>query len=360
VEKAISEAFADVLGLGQIGLDDDFFALGGDSLTATQVCARLQPELGRDVPVRYLFGSPTVGRFAECLGQEVPVVDDAEQVAPIEVLKGGSGIPLFCIHDGFGMSRQYRALGNYVEGPIIGMNQVPADWETEFESIRSMAVSYADRVQELYPNGPYRVLGWSFGGVAAHALAIELQRRGCEVRNLVLIDAALSRNRFAKRIGRIIGQNRRIAEGRVLGYILQTNNMAVPAPWKLHAYRQAQMLIRRRGAKLTSPAQWLLESMIQSVGVNQRCLAQHTPDVFDGNVTMFTAAPKLEDSGILGMGAWCRQLRARHAVKGRLNNWQPYISGEISTHAVESTHYEMLTDKSLSQYGHKLNSMLTS
>nr|WP_305801184.1 non-ribosomal peptide synthetase [Mycobacterium sp. DBP42] len=361
VEKAIGEAFADVLGLGQVGLDDDFFALGGDSLTATQVCARLQRELGRDVPVRYLFGAPTVGRLAECLDHEVSAVDDnAEQVAPVEVLKEGSGIPLICIHDGFGMSRQYRALGDYVDGPIVGINQIPEDLDVEFASIRSMAVSYANRVQDLYPNGPYRILGWSFGGVAAQALAVELQQRGCDIRHLVLIDATLSRNRFTKRVGRIIGRNRRVAEGRVLGYILQTNNMAIPAPWKLLAYRQAEMLIRRRGAKLTSPAQWLLEFMIQSVGVNQQCLAEHTPDAFDGDMVMFSAAPKLKDGGGLGMGPWWRRLRERRAAKTRLGNWQPYISGAISAHVVDSTHYEMLTAKSLSQYGNKLKSLLTS
>ncbi|MUM27543.1 non-ribosomal peptide synthetase [Mycolicibacterium sp. CBMA 295] len=66
-EKTVAEVFTEVLGLGRVGLDDDFFALGGDSLIAIRVCARLQSALGRDVPVRYLFDAPTVGDLAECL-----------------------------------------------------------------------------------------------------------------------------------------------------------------------------------------------------------------------------------------------------------------------------------------------------
>ncbi|OBB23887.1 hypothetical protein A5792_31400 [Mycolicibacterium peregrinum] len=68
-EKTIAQAFAEVLGLEQVGLDDDFFALGGDSLTATRVCARLQSALDREVPVRHLFDSPTAGGLGQYLDQ---------------------------------------------------------------------------------------------------------------------------------------------------------------------------------------------------------------------------------------------------------------------------------------------------
>ncbi len=66
-EKIVAEVFAEVLGLDRVGLDDDFFALGGDSLIATRVSARLQLALGREVPVRYLFDASTVGGLADYL-----------------------------------------------------------------------------------------------------------------------------------------------------------------------------------------------------------------------------------------------------------------------------------------------------
>ncbi|MBU9763360.1 amino acid adenylation domain-containing protein, partial [Mycobacterium sp. TNTM28] len=66
-EKIVAEVFTEVLGLGRAGLDDDFFVLGGDSLIAIRVSARLQSALGRDVPVRYLFDAPTVGGLADHL-----------------------------------------------------------------------------------------------------------------------------------------------------------------------------------------------------------------------------------------------------------------------------------------------------
>jgi SAM-dependent methyltransferase/acyl carrier protein len=69
VEKSIAQAFAEVLGLDHVGLDDDFFALGGDSLTATRVCARLQSALGREVPVRCLFEAPTTAGLTAYLNR---------------------------------------------------------------------------------------------------------------------------------------------------------------------------------------------------------------------------------------------------------------------------------------------------
>ncbi|MBP2455951.1 amino acid adenylation domain-containing protein [Mycolicibacterium lutetiense] len=89
-EKTVADVFAEVLGLDQVGLDDDFFALGGDSLIAIRVSARLQSALGKDVPVRYLFDAPTVGRLAGCLDRQQA---DAAR-PPLQVMPRPQTIPL--------------------------------------------------------------------------------------------------------------------------------------------------------------------------------------------------------------------------------------------------------------------------
>ncbi|MGW4098909.1 amino acid adenylation domain-containing protein, partial [Mycobacterium sp. NPDC004974] len=89
-EKTVAEVFTEVLGLDRVGLDDDFFALGGDSLIATRVCARLQSALGRDVPVRYLFDAPAVGRLADYLDRN----QGRAARPPIQVLTRPQRIPL--------------------------------------------------------------------------------------------------------------------------------------------------------------------------------------------------------------------------------------------------------------------------
>ena len=89
-EKTVAEVFAEVLGLGRVGVDDDFFALGGDSLIAIRVCARLQSALGRDVPVRYLFDASTAGDLAAYLDRH-----QAEAARPLsQVMARPPRIPL--------------------------------------------------------------------------------------------------------------------------------------------------------------------------------------------------------------------------------------------------------------------------
>ena len=194
-EKIVADIYAQILGLERVGVDDSFFDLGGDSLSAMRLVAAINTALDAHLAVRTVFYAPSVRSLSEQLGRQ----DSAAEVVPVEVLKEGTGVPLCCIHDGFGLSWSYRTLGNYLDCPIIGINQIPQNGEAEPESIRSMAASYADRLQAVYPAGRYKLLGWSLGGVVAHELAIELQRRGCVVESLVLLDDAFSTNRVIAR-----------------------------------------------------------------------------------------------------------------------------------------------------------------
>src|ERR1700739_4938155 len=175
VEEILAGIYAQVLGLERVRGDESFFDVGGDSLSAMRVIAAINARLGTHLAVRSLFRAPSVGSLSQQLGRDGSDVE----VVPIEILKEGTGAPLFCIHPGGGVSWPYQRLGNYLDCPIIGIQQTLRAEEAEPRSIRDMAKNYADRIQGVQPTGPYNLLGWSFGGVVAHELAIELQRRGC-------------------------------------------------------------------------------------------------------------------------------------------------------------------------------------
>ncbi|WP_305037094.1 amino acid adenylation domain-containing protein, partial [Mycobacterium sp. CnD-18-1] len=346
MEQVLAGIYAQVLGLERVGVDDSFFDLGGDSLSAMRVVASINASLDTDLAVRIMFDAPTVRSLAQQVGR----AESAEEVVPVEILKQGNGVPLCCIHDGFGLSWSYRALAQYVDGPIIGINQTP---EPQTQSIRSMAANYADRLQKLYPTGPYRILGWSFGGVVAHALAVELQRRGCEVQRLVLLDGLLNPNRFWKRITRKIAGNQAVAEGWVLDYILRTNRVRVPLHVGLLTYSRVADIIARHGASPPSPQ--LVRFMARSVGAGQLMLLDHAPDVFDGDVVMFSAArSRCEGTGGDGLAARFARVRNRRAARSLLHSWRPYVSGEITVLPVGCTHFEMFLPQALNTYAQQL------
>ncbi len=356
VEEVLTGIYAEVLGLERVGVDDSFFDLGGDSLLAMRAVAAINKATDAHLAVRVIFEAPTVRSLAQQIGS----AGSAEEVVPVDVLRAGSGVPVVCIHDGFGLSWSYRALGEYLDCPIIGINQTPTADQSEPTSISNLAAIYADRVQALHPDGPYKLLGWSFGGVVAQALAVELQRRGCEVQRLVLLDAALRTNKLTTGADRLVAENRVLAEGLVLEYILQTNNIDVPTHRKPIDYQRAEELIREQGALgFSLPPKPLLEFMAQSLNENQLRLLDHAPEVFDGEVAIFMAARHgSEDDDGPGLRSRWREIRNRRAARTHLQSWQPWIAGEINTYSVDCTHYEMFTPRALREYGSRLRLLL--
>jgi thioesterase domain-containing protein/acyl carrier protein len=333
IEEILAGIYAQVLGVERVGVDDSFFELGGDSLSAMRVVAAINTSLDAGLAVRTLFDAPSVRSLSQRLGRHASSVE----VVPVEVLQEGRGVPLCCIHDGFGLSWSYRALANYLDCPIIGISQTPQNGEAEPGSIRGIAASYADRLQAVYPTGPYNLLGWSFGGVIAHELAIELRRRGSVVQGLVLLDAALGANT-------VIAGNQALDESQILEHILRTNRIDIPVRSGPLTYRQAEELIHQREAvefALPLPPQQLLEFMVQSVNANQLYLSEHVPDVFDGDMVIFSAARRESDRD-----------------SSLLQSWRPYVAGDITEYSIDCTHQEMLTTESLSMYGKQLKHSL--
>ncbi|MEV0674864.1 amino acid adenylation domain-containing protein, partial [Mycobacterium sp. NPDC050441] len=339
-EEILAGIYSEVLGLERVGVDDSFFDLGGDSLSAMRLISAVNASLDAGLAVRTVFDAPTVRGLAQQVGKPAC----ADEVIPVEVLKAGNGIPWCCIHDGFGLSWAYRTLGEYSDCPIIGFNQVPHSGEIEAASVRDLAANYADRLQSLHPEGPYKLLGWSFGGVVAHAMAVELRRRGCEVEQLVLLDPTVIANR-------IISLNPAWRQSHVLKHILRVNHIDVPRRWGHLDYQEAEELLRRRGpVEFALPPKQLLDFMAQSLTTNWLLLLEHEPEVFDGDVVIFSAGAarrrniptlRLRRPGAL----------TRLAFRYQQRSWRPYVSGNVTEHPVGCTHYEMLATAALGEYG---------
>jgi thioesterase domain-containing protein/acyl carrier protein len=339
-EQMLADTFAEVLGVDRVGVDDSFFELGGDSLSAMRLVAAVNKGSDGHIAVRTLFEAPTVAQLSE----RVAAGEDATEVVPVDILKNGTGTPLCCIHDGFGLSWSYRSLAEFYDGPIIGINQIQSDGEAEPDSIHSTALRYADRIQAMYPSGPVDVLGWSIGGVIAHEVAIELRRRGCVVRRVILLDPAFTAVPS-------LPTRRTLGKNRILERIVATKGADVPVRSKQMVFQRAAELMEEgedEGRELPLPLERLLEFMAHSVDANLRRLKKHRPGVFDGDVLIVAAAQGH------GLGRMLPGLRAKLANESHLRRWRGHVTGEISSHAVECTHYGMLTDDSVRLYGDRL------
>ncbi|CAO3456797.1 Enterobactin synthetase component F, serine activating enzyme (EC 2.7.7.-) [Azospirillum argentinense] len=206
LESRLAAIFAELLELERIGADDDFFAIGGHSLLAMRLAARIRRDLGQPVAVSQIMVAPTVARLAALLA-EAGGRDEPENLgfAPVIRLRDGSGPPLICLYPGSGLSWQYSVLSRYVSGdrPIVGLQSPrpngPLALSADLDELcdRQLAI-----LREVQPQGPYHLLGYSLGGTVAYGLAVRLRRMGERVDFLGLLDTYPAEAHDWSRLGR--------------------------------------------------------------------------------------------------------------------------------------------------------------
>jgi thioesterase domain-containing protein/acyl carrier protein len=332
VEEALAGIYAQVLGLQRVGVAESFFDLGGDSLSAMRVIAAVNSALEANLAVRTLFEAPTV----EGLSRRLKSPNSSVEVVPFEVFKNGPGVPLFCVHLLGGLAWPYRNLVPYLDCPIVGVQQVPQDGGSSPRSIREMAENHADAIQALYPDGPYNLLGWSSGGIIAHQLAVELRRRGCAVGRLIALDTHIDAD--------VLKDVPHFSESDALKMMLMAGGVdigdaEIGEQSRPLTYQQAAALVHQHDAAVFFPSKQLLEIIVKNMNTGTQLLPQHVPEIFDGDMIIFSA-------GRSGTGSTL------------LQSWQPYISGNIVEYPVDCGHHEMLTTETLELFGERLNAAL--
>ena len=188
-EHALAVLFGQTLALDKVGIDDNFFDLGGHSLLAMSLIGRIRAELNVGLPVRALFEAPTVAMLAQRLSAGASSVE-SDAILPLRTT--GSKPPLFCVHTATGLGWPYMALVAHVGGevPVYAL-QVPGLFTCAplDDDIDTMVDRYISALRTVQPQGPYRLLGWSLGGVIAHRIATRLEQLGHTAELLALLDS---------------------------------------------------------------------------------------------------------------------------------------------------------------------------
>ncbi|MFD3534691.1 amino acid adenylation domain-containing protein [Streptomyces sp. NPDC058664] len=189
-EALVCEIYAEVLDLTEVGIDDDFFDLGGHSMLLVRLRDRLQRVTGRQLAVADLFRHPTAAALAGLLRSAASDTEPGLDVL-FTLRSSGDRAPLWCPAPATGLGWRYAALRAHVpeEVPIHALQAPNLAGGPAVESLEQLVDAYLAELTRVQPHGPYRLLGWSLGGVVAHALACRLQERGERVELLALLDA---------------------------------------------------------------------------------------------------------------------------------------------------------------------------
>jgi thioesterase domain-containing protein/acyl carrier protein len=177
-----------VLNVRPIGLRDNFFDLGGNSLVAVRLFSEMRKLFGRSFPLSVLFQAPTVEKLADIIrkGGWSP-----QWTSLVPIQPGGSKPPFFCVHGGGGNVLIYRELARHLgeDFPFYGLQARGLNGSNDYlTTTEAMAESYLREIRELQPEGPYYLGGFCMGGQVAVEIAQRLIRDREQVNLLFVID----------------------------------------------------------------------------------------------------------------------------------------------------------------------------
>jgi amino acid adenylation domain-containing protein/FkbH-like protein len=258
VEKRLAWLWADLLGVEAVGIADDFFDLGGNSLHALRLFARIRKDFGVDLPLVTLFEAPTIEACAELIRAGLaekrarrgrpadwrpssPIMRQPRWRHLVPVQPHGTRPPFFCVHGVGGDVLIMRELAHAM-GRSQPFHAVQADdlrkAETLELSVEEMAAAYLAEIRTMQAEGPYFIGGFSGGGVIAFEMAHQLLADGADLGLLVLLDTIHPAARAAARgMRRSRGRTRRLDK-------LRTEGIRYLGTWaRGRAQRERQLLL---------------------------------------------------------------------------------------------------------------------
>jgi thioesterase domain-containing protein/acyl carrier protein len=317
LERELASIWAEVLGVSSVGVTDSFFALGGQSLLAVRLVARLQERLGRAIPLAALFEGPTIEELAARLraGASAPVRRNLLTLQP-----EGRRTPTFWVHPVGGNVLCYAELARHLGPgrPFHALRATGLDGrEPPLDSVEEMARRYVEQVRAVQPEGPYLLGGWSLGGAVAFEMAHELRRQGQEVAQLILLDsfapsgsptpepeAAALLAGFAADLARSAGHE----------VLLTPESLSGLTPEEqLHALWTR---LREAGLLPAGTPQEELRALLEVARANLRAVARYSPQPYEGRVVLLQARDARRGSEVEPGHGWGRLIPSGLVVEG--------------------------------------------
>jgi oxalate---CoA ligase len=312
-ETRLAAIWRHVLGIPYVGVDDDFFALGGDSLSAALMLVELQEELKSDQDLFNaveFFDHPTVASLARLVvASGAQWYDSCElegrrkspEALVLAIQKQGSRIPLFCFPassiDPFYLRHLSKGLGN--SQPFYAVRHPQPLRDNRLLKIEDLARISIAAIRSVAPNGPYVIAGHCFGGVIAFETARQLLSQGGKVTHLLLFDVpAPGYPKIGRSWRKYLKESRRIAAAWVRG------KRAVGVREALEHVNRLRDIVTRRFTGRTSRA-------LASVGsdyltadrelkeLNGMALWEYVPKEFLAPMLLFIAADELISTQVL-------------------------------------------------------------
>ena len=325
-----------------VGICDNFFELGGHSLLAVRLLSEIQQQFQKNFPLAILFQNPTIEQLASLLGSSVNTPHSI--LVPLKT--SGNQPPLFCIHPVGGNVQCYADLARYLDKdyPIYGLQSLGLDGQKQpLTNLEEMAFHYIEAIQQIQPQGPYNLIGWSMGGVIAYEMAQQLQAKNEPVALLTLIDTysptvialtseideAMIVNQLAQDWGSLYGQE--------LDISLETLRKIEPDQQLKHLFEQAKQ-------QAIFPPEIEIEQMLSLWSVFQANIIayyHYQPKSYPGSMLLLNASETPPE-----------------VIEDPTHGWGSLVLDDIQTYTITGDHYTIMKAPQIKCLAEKLNNHL--
>ncbi|MGI9667164.1 MAG: condensation domain-containing protein [Acidimicrobiia bacterium] len=192
-ERRLATIWAQHLDLRDPVVDADYFDLGGSSLGAVRMFSAINDEFETDLPLSTLLTHSTIAELATILDAATSGVE-FESTSLVAIQPHGARPPIAAVHGGQGEVLFYKGLSDELgpDQPLYGLQPVGLDGSTDpLNSVPEMAAAYIEELKVVQPEGPYRLIGFCFGGTVCLEMAAQLEAQGNEVDFIGIIDGGL-------------------------------------------------------------------------------------------------------------------------------------------------------------------------
>ncbi len=323
LESELTGLWEEILDVRPIGVHQDFFDLGGHSLLAIRLMTRIRETFGLHLPLATIFEAGTVAELAEV----VRAGEAARRRALVPIQPSGER-PFFCVHPVGGNVLCYAELSRALPGeqPFYGLQRPELEILGREAGVEEQAACYLEAIRAVQPEGPYRLGGWSMGGLVAYEMARLLEAEGAAVERLAVIDVPASRGGaagtapddaqlialFATDLGGLLGQRIQVPVEE-----LRTLPKEALFPQVFEMAKSAGVLPAEMGFEEAE----LLFELFKS---NQLAMRRYETPPYGGSLVLLRGAESLADAPDPTLG------------------WGELAAGGVEVVTVPGTHYGMV------------------
>jgi acyl transferase domain-containing protein/thioesterase domain-containing protein/D-arabinose 1-dehydrogenase-like Zn-dependent alcohol dehydrogenase/acyl carrier protein len=324
IEEKLVAIWQKFLGIAPIGVEDDFFEFGGDSLLAVQLTTYVRTQLQVELSTQALLNAPTIANLVKLLKhaetQNTPGSDEPKLL--VEIKSGNpQHPPLVMIHPIGGYVFFYRELAQQLESeqPVYGIQAQGVDGKsTPLDQVEAMATQYIRQLQKYQPTGPYLLGGSSFGGMIAYEMAQQLKQQGEDIGLLVLIDTPGPEHMPTGHLNEDV---------EVMAYILEVGNgirISVDELRQMDEQTRWAWFVEKTGGDETESSQMQSQIFMDLFRANMQAMFAYQPQPWEGDAIFFRA---MEQDA--------------YNAKTPEKAWEPLIRGNLTIYSIPGNHITM-------------------